>query len=468
MPPNILWLMTDQHRLDCVGAYGARTVRTPNLDRLAGRSVVFERHYTSCPLCVPARSSLHTGRFPHNCGAIINGFGPHGFREQSRLRPDEVTAPELLSAAGYHVAHVGVDHVRADPPLHERGCFARYVSNPDHRRHAQARGLQFPDMTAHQHPCPTRVGGRLETLRFSAPNSGCHPFPAEDFLDVYFANQAVDALQQAPDDRPFALFCFLWLPHPPFVIPEPYCSMYDPGQIVLPPNVPGDQVGKPSMHLHHLPGQTGAGRSAEEWRATWASYFGCVTLVDECIGRVLSALDARGLADDTLIVFHPDHGEMLGAHQYFQKMVCYEESAHVPLMVAGPDIAPGRCEALTSHVDILPTFLDYAGAPTPPQVQGSSLRPLLERSASAVHDAVFVEYNGNAAPDAFQRCVVQGRHKYIHNEGDRDELYDLQTDPWEQRNVAHEPASRELRRELRARLSRWMRDTGDLLAPLRA
>lgn len=466
MPPNILWLMTDQHRLDCVGAYGARTVRTPHLDRLAARSVVFERHYTSCPLCVPARSSLLTGRFPHNCGAIINGFGPHGFREQGCLRSEEVTAPQLLAAAGYHVAHVGVDHVRADPPLPERGCFARYVSNADHRRHAQARGLQFPDLSAYQHPCPTRLGGRLETLRFSSPDPGCHPFPVEDFLDVYFANQAVQALERAPEDRPFALSCFLWLPHPPFVIPEPYCSLYSPDQVALPPNVPGDQDGKPVMHLSHLPGQVGAGRSAEQWQAAWAAYFGCVTLADECLGRVLNVLEQRGLADDTLVLFHPDHGEMLGAHGYFQKMVCYEEAAHVPLLVSGPDIEPGRCQALTSHVDLLPTILDYARVPVPAQVQGTSLRPLLERSAPAVHDAVFVEYNGNAAPDAFQRCVVSGTHKYIHNEGDRDELYDLKRDPWEQRNLAADPACQSLRRELRARLSAWMRETGDFLPPL--
>jgi choline-sulfatase len=449
-----------------VGAYGAQTVRTPNLNRLAARSVVFERHYTSCPLCAPARSSLHTGRFPHNCGAIINGFGPHGFREQGCLRPEEITAPELLAQAGYHVIHVGVDHVRADPPLHERGCFARYVSNPDHRRHVKARGLQFPDLSAHQHPCPTRVGGRLETVRFSSPDPGRHPFPVEDYLDVFFANQAVAALRQAPDDRPFALFCFLWLPHPPFVIPEPYCSLYSPDQIALPPNVPSHQEGKPAMHLHHLPGQVGAGRTADQWRATWASYYGCVTLVDECVGRVLDALQEKGAAEDTLVLFHPDHGEMLGAHHYFQKMVCYEESAHVPLMIAGPGIEPGRSDALTSHVDILPTLLDYAGVPVPAQVQGTSLRPLLEGTANAVHDAVFVEYNGNVAPDAFQRCVISGTHKYIHNEGDRDELYDLRNDSWEDHNLAADPAYQDVRGELRARLSQWMQETEDFLPPL--
>ncbi len=463
MPPNILWIMTDQHRLDCLGAYADTPVRTPHLDRLANRSVVFDRHYTTCPLCVPARSSLHTGRYTHSCGAIINGFGSTRFRQDSVLNPDEVTLPEILAQAGYHVGHIGVDHVRAEPPLRERGCFATYTSKAEHTRYAEERGLCFPSMRPHQHECPTRVGDETRSMFYSSPVPGVHPFPVEDFLDVFYARKAAEFLEQAPQDRPFACLCFLWLPHPPFVIPEPYASMYSPADVTFPPNLPGTQEGKPRMHLRHLPGQVGAGRSLDEWRASWAAYWGCVTLVDECIGQVLAALEARGDADNTLIAFHPDHGEMLGVHSYFQKMVCYEESAHVPMMISGPGITPGRRSCLTSHVDLLPTFLDYAGVPVPSRVQGHSLRGVLEGKATGVREAAFSEYNGNAAPDLYQRCVVSGDHKYIWNAEDIDELYDLREDPYEMHNVAGDSAKQTLRRELRQRLSEWMRETGDFL-----
>jgi len=462
VPPNIVWIMTDQHRRDCVGAYSDRPVQTPNLDRLAERSVVFDRHYSTCPLCVPARSSLHTGRFSHSCGAVINGFSG-GDYEASLLNDDEVTVAELMADAGYHVGHIGVDHVRARRPVRDRGCLADYVSNADHRRHIEERGLSLPDLSAHQHPCPTRFGDAVRMVRFSAPNPGRHPFAPEDYLDVFFAERGARFIEEAPSDRPFFLMCFLWLPHPPFVIPEPYRSMYSPLDVELPTNIPGTQDGKPRMHLSHLPGQVGAGRAIDAWRETWAAYYGCVTLVDECIGRVLDAVAARGADDETAVIFHPDHGEMLGAHGYFQKMVCYEESIRLPLLVSAPGADAGRRDCLTSHIDIMPTILELGGVSAPDRVQGRSLLPVARDSSTTHWDALFSEYNGNVVRDTFQRCVVSGDHKYIRNHGDIDELYNLREDPHEMRNIAAEPSARSMRDELRSRLAQWMAETGDFI-----
>jgi len=511
MPPNILWIMTDQHRRDCVGAYSDRPVRTPHLDALAARSAVFQRHYSTCPLCVPARASLHTGRYSHSCGAIVNGFGAAGDREASQLNPGERTIGELMAESGYRVGHVGVDHVRTVPPLSENPAFSSFITKADWLRHIRERGLELPDMSPHQHPCPTRIGDSIVTHRFSAPKPGRHPFELKDFEDVYFADRAAEFIRESPEDQPTFLMCFLWMPHPPFVIPEPYFSMYDPADIELPPNVPGTQEGKPGMHLEHLPGQVGAGKSPDDWREAWAAYYGCVTLVDHCIGKVLEAADERWGLDETAVIFHPDHGEMLGAHQYFQKMVCYEESIHLPMMVSAPGAQPGPRDQLTSHVDIAPTILDLCGAPVPEAMQGHSLRPLLGKTerkpagreepghgcahrpghgpraqgdahtprlehggaagsletrsyGDLLHEAVFCEYNGNLVPDLYQRCVVSVDHKYIWNRDDMDELYDLREDPWEMRNVASEPALGDTRNHLRDILGRWMRDTGDFLS----
>jgi arylsulfatase A-like enzyme len=476
--PHILWIMTDQHRRDCLGAYGARTVRTPHLDRLAGTAVAFDRFYSTCPLCVPARSSLHTGRYAHSCGGIVNGFTRLGDEASATLNPDEVTVDELLANAGYHLGHVGVSHVKTRPPLRERVPFAAFVSDAEYAAYLKRKGLQPPDETAHQQECPTRFGDEVRPVRFSAPNPGRHPFEPADFLDCFYAREAARFVAEAPPDRPFALFCFLWLPHPPFVIPEPYFSMYSPEDVVLPPNVMAPQTGKPPMHLEHLPGQVGATPDRAGWRKAWAGYLGAVALADACIGTVLDALEARGATDETLIVFHPDHGEMLGAHRYFQKMVCYEEAIHLPLIIRPPgDGAGGRCARLCSHIDIAPTMLDYAGVPVPARMQGESLREEIDVArepafpaaseagapAAPRRTAVFSEYNGNVVRDLYQRSIVTERYQYIWNMDGVTELYDLADDPYQLRNLSGRRDVADVEADLREQLVVWMRETGDFL-----
>jgi len=463
MPPNIVWIMTDQQRRDCTGAYTDRPVRTPNLDRLADASVVFDNHYSTCPLCVPARSSLHTGRFTHSCGAVINGFSKGGEVDHATLNDGEMTIGERLADAGYHVGHVGIDHVRTLPHLRQKDRFATFLTRTDHRRYVEDKGLQSPDMRPHQHDCPTRFGDEIQSHWFSAPNPGRHPFDPEDFEDFYFAREATRFIEEAPDDNPFFLMCFLWMPHPPFVIPEPYFSMFNPQDIDLPANVAGAQDGKPPMHLEHLPGQVGANHSLDEWRETWAAYYGCVALADDCIGQVLDAVEARTGGDDTLVVFHPDHGEMLGAHSYFQKMVCYEEAIHLPMMVSAPGVEPGRRSNLTSHVDIAPTIAQYAGLDVPDAMQGRSLMPLLRDADTPHHNAVFSEYNGNVVRDLYQRCIVSDHYKYIWNMDDFEELYDLASDPLEEHNIAREAQAESIKTDLRDRLACWMDETGDFI-----
>ncbi len=468
MPSNILWIMTDQHRRDCVGSFArhegltdARRELTPSIDRLAENGVSFDRYYSTCPLCVPARGSLHTGRYPHSCGSTINGFGQQGDESSALLNEGEVTVDELLADAGYHMGHVGVNYVKCDPPLRKRVPFETFISNAEHRQHVEAKGLTLPDLSGHQHPCPTRFGDTIEDVRFSAPNPGTHPLAPDDYLDLYYGSQAARFIEQTPDDLPFALFSFLWLPHPPFVIPQKYLSMYSPGDVTPPPTLAGPQTGKPDMHLTHLPGQVGGNYTHDEWLETWAAYYGCVRLVDDAIGRILDALEASGKADDTLVIFHPDHGEMLGEHSYFQKMVCYEPSIRLPMIVRPPaGVAGSRRSQLCSHVDIAPTLLDYAGLDARDNIQGTSLRGYVENDAAGP-DAVFSEYNGNVVPDVFQRAVVTDQHKYIWNMGGFEELYDLATDPLESENLAGSSECAETQADLRARLRAWMQQTGD-------
>ena len=464
--PNILWLMTDQQRYDGVGAFGRTQVRTPNLDSLAAEGVCFHRHYTTCPLCVPARGSLATGRYPHSCGATVNAifWKEHGELDHATLHPHERTLGERLLNAGYRVGQVGVDHVITDPRDRQREAFDLFYDFSDYGHYARDRQLPGYDHSKHQVPCTESTANHTRTQPYSGPQPGRHPVDARDFVDFVWADRAVEFLKQQDPATPWALFLYLWAPHPPLVWPAPYCTMYDPARIDLAPNVGVTGSGRSLLPDKHAPGQLGAFiKNVDDWKPTWAAYLGGCSLGDHALGRVLAAARARPDWDRTVAIFHPDHGEQLGAHRCYQKMVCYEESIHLPLIVRIPGADPGTRTVLTSHVDIAPTVLDCAGVPIPENAQGRSLRPLAHDPAAPLdRDAVFSEYSGNIGWNYFQRCVVTDRWKYIDNVGVDRELYDHREDPCEMRNLIHDgPAG--VARDLKDRLQTWMDETHDFL-----
>lgn len=458
--------MTDQQRYDGVGAFGGEQVRTGHLDALAAEGVCFDRHYTTCPLCVPARGSLGTGRYPHSCGSTVNGvfWKEHGEMEHARLNPDECTVGERLLEAGYRVGHVGVDHVITEPRDRRRRAFDFFFDFADYGTWCS--GKEFPgyDAGKHQVECTESTARHTHVGPYSGPQPGRHPVDAKDFVDFVWAREAVGFLERQGGEEPWALFVHLWAPHPPLVWPEPYCDMYEPGEMTLTPNVGVTGKGRSALHDRHGPGQLGRSvEKVEEWKATWAAYFGGCTLADDAIGEVLGAARAREDWDNTVTIFHPDHGEQLGAHRCYQKMTCYEESVHLPLIVRAPGAAPGRRRVLSSHVDIAPTILDYAGVAVPANVQGRSLRAVAESAGAGFdRDAVFCEYSGNIGWNYFQRCIVTDRWKYIDNVGVDRELYDLADDPFEMRNLI-DAGPREVVVEMQDRLRAWMDQTGDFL-----
>ncbi|MFC1483624.1 sulfatase [Candidatus Neomarinimicrobiota bacterium] len=460
--PNIVLIMTDEHRRDCVGAYGAQTVRTPHLDRLAARGVVFEQFYATCPLCAPTRTALATGRYPHQNGLLLNKSGLPG-EKFAVLGQNEEVMTGILARNGYAVAQFGVDHVRTDPPLRKAGYFTAWGNQSDYRKYLASHGISEMDMTAYKHYCQVILDGQLQEVRYSSPKPGVHSVPPEHFWDTWIADQAVNFIENYEGKDPFALNCFFWLPHPPVAVPEPYYSMYAPGDVDPSPNLMAPLTDKPQLHLRHAPGQLGRLRDRQGWLETAAVYYGMVTMADACIGRVLDALEKKGLMENTLVIFLTDHGDQLGSHTLFQKMVCYQESIHLPCIMHVPGVAPGRRTQLASHVDLLPTILDYAGVSIPGQVAGRSLRAAIEDPSVSSTEAVFAEYNGNFALSHFQRAVITGRYKYIENEGDISELYDLSEDPCELQNLKGKLGA-EIELELQNLLHSWQRSTNDFLA----
>lgn len=470
--PHVIVLMTDQHRFDTLGAYGDRQCDTPNLDALANESVIFDRHYTSCPLCVPARTSLATGMWASRIGVIVNYWIPEEAK-YGTLQPRYKTLYERFAEEGYRVAQIGVQHVNCDPPLPKRVPDGLFVDNAEYKQYMAQQGLALPSDKPYRAPCPDFVEGNMVVAEYTAPKTGIWPHAPEHYYDQWIARRAVEVIEQADPDQPMLLFANCWSPHCPLWVPEPYASMYDPAKIDLPANIGQWYPHQPAMQLVNLPGFMGATVSIDDWCRAWATYLGMVTLVDKSLGQIVAALKRRGFWDDAMVIFTPDHGEMLGAHRMWQKMCMYEESIRTPMFIKPPHMdrsrAGSRIAGLTSHIDFMNTMYDYTGIGSDPSTDSLSLRPLIEGSAARIRDEVFSEFSGNAGRGSFSRAIITDRYKFVYCRTQpytraEYELYDRQNDPLETRNLASDPAHRPIRDDLARRLGNWMTRTGDCLA----
>lgn len=458
--PNILVIMTDHQRADSIGMVQCGVEVAPCLDRLAREAAVFERAYTTSPLCVPARTALATGKYPTRNGVVFNDW--RGVRAG-----DHQTIHELLKSAGYAVGHVGVHHVRVRPEMRERLDFETWVDSSDHVRHLQTVGVDIAPPEGWGAFRPEFVEnheGRPVKVRYSNVRTARWPGPAEHFKDSWFCRKAAEFIRRKRT-RPFALFVNLWAPHPPLRVPEPYYSRFDPDGIELPDNVGVPADAEPPGRRRGVSAQLAEGVAPEEWRRAWAAHLGLVSLADEGIGRILEALDGSGLADDTVVLFTVDHGEQLGQHRMYQKMEMYEPAIRVPLMFrvpgTGRPVFRGVIEGPVSHLGIMPTLLELAGVPVPDDLDGESLLDCITSGAPPPEEAVFSQYSGNPTVGDIRRAVLTRRYKYVYDPADEPELYDLEDDPLEMRNLAPDPAHREVLLDLHGRCRAWAEAHGD-------
>ena len=464
--PHIIFLMADQLRSDLLGAYGSQRCPTPKLDILAQRSTLFMRHFTPCPLCVPARSSLMTGRSPHQHGAIIDGWLP-GERAHGTINAGTELLPKRLLDAGYRVVHSGVQHVRSDPPFEQQLEGAEFRGHPApelyHRELEQQRGLMLGDRWQMRDPVIDYDNGKRAVFFASSARTAMFPLREDLFYDSVVADHLIDAIRDHDGESPLALMGMFWLPHPPLWAPRQWAEMIDPYDVELPPTVGRWFKGMPPAQLANTAGQLGAHLGLDQWRRAWAMYMGMTALLDRCIGRVLAALDYAGMLEDSVIVFTSDHGEMLGSHRLFQKMCMYEPAVRVPLMVKCPGQRAQRAAwDLTQHEDLTEMLLDFAGASPMEGGSGRSLRSHAEgRATTPLREHVFATYDGNAGRGFQQRMARNQTHKLIVHGDDTPELYDLVEDPFETRNLAGRSELADVQRELHQRLQRWMAEQGD-------
>jgi arylsulfatase A-like enzyme len=448
--PNILLIQSDQHRYDCLGAHGHPLLRTPHLDRLAGEGVDFSRAYTPIAVCVPARNCLAHGQWSCQHGAIANWGteAPWPAREGASADGKLPSFSRSLHDGGYYLAHVGKWHVhpRLGPPA--------YGFDED---------VPASDYAAWR----ARVG--LPPLDKSDWRGGLDPHvaPGETPLG-WGASRVIDLLEAcAAEDVPW---CIQWdtnEPHLPNVLPEPYASLYGPEAIPPWSSFPDRLEAKPYAQAQQRRSWEVEGWTWAQWAPIVARYLGTISLLDAQVGRILDALDRLSLAQDTVVIYTTDHGDLCGGHGMVDKhMVMYEDIVHVPLIVRWPGCAAAgaSCDAFVSHaLDLATTLCELAGVPVPETFHGVSLLPLLAGCGDNGREDILAMYHGNQFGLYSQRMVRDARYKYVWNATAQDELYDLALDPGELQNLATDAVGAEELARLRHRLVAWMEAIDDPL-----
>lgn len=453
--PNIVLFITDSQGWNALGDCGRGFAETPNLDALAAEGVRFDRNYATAVPCTPSRSGLFSGKFSHAAGAWTNGF---------RLYKGVETMGQYLRREGYRTAYVGKWHLDGD-------YFGTGEAAPGYDTEYWYDGADYREEVGEGTWEWFRSGMETRVSENDIGEIHERGITREDTWAGNITDRTMEFLAEVEDeDRPFFLVVSYDEPHEPSLCPPPYCDMYRGERYPLPDNYETDLSGK-SDRQQRLRERYASGdvfmdsiRGAKEAGGIYRPlYFGCSSFVDDEIGRVVDAVDER--APETTIAFTSDHGHYLGAHGLDLKhMAMYDEVTRVPLILRGPSLPSGEVsDSLTSHVDLLPTFVDLAGGDPPSELHGRSFLETARHPSRDHREDALVEYHSYGGDDFYPvRCLVtaEGR-KLVVNLLDSDELYDLDDDPGELRNRIDDEAYAEVRASLHDRLLKRMDETGD-------
>ncbi len=420
-PPNVLFLFADDQRPDTIAAFGNEHIRTPNLDQLAARGHRFANNYCMGSIhgavCQPSRAMILTGRTLYRVPMDLAGM---------------TTLPQLLGERGYATFGTGKWHNGAD-------AFTKSFQ--------QGRAVMLGGMSDH-----TAV-----PIRDMTDDGGLTPVRTGDkFSSELFADAAIQFLREHDEAEPFFCYVAFTAPHDPRQPPQPYRDDYYEARPPLPANY---------MPQHPFDNGWMVGR--DEYLAAWprteevvrdqlAEYYGLITHLDAQVGRILAALEARGLTDNTIVVYTADHGLAVGSHGLMGKQNVYEHSMGCPLLIAGPDIPAGESAALTYLYDLFPTLCGLTDTTPPAGVEGRDLAPLWRGERESVRDSLFLTYENS------MRAVRDARYKLIrYPRVDHRQLFDLQEDPDERHDIAAAPEHAERVARMTELMRDWQRRTDD-------
>ncbi len=498
--PNILLIITDQHRADHTGFGGNKLVQTPNLDRIASSGTVFDKAYVTNPICMPNRSSILTGVVPSSHGVRYNGLP---------LDTSFETFVRIARNSGYKTSLVGKSHLQNmnDGPDIATALFKNSPKKnllrqtaPDgwdqyelDERHKSERvdipadfygfddlalTVQHSDYcSGHYYQWLLDRGVKPEAIQgFEAAQDYSGNWqqvwktsvPEELYPTSYVADETVKRIETAAtEDAPFLIQCSFPDPHHPFTPPGKYFDMYDPADVTLPETFNQDHSKSPGMFQSMIEARGSQlfkmapfSPTEEQFRDMAAKEYGMISMIDDAIGRVLQALEKSGQAENTIIIFTSDHGDVFGDHGLMLKSTMhYEGIIRVPLVISGPSINTARSSSLVSSLDIGSTILDLIGEDVRFGTQGQSLRPILDDPAAAIRDQILVEEeqifpDPDTGRQINMRSVVtsDGRLTVKSRQPLMGELYNFTEDPLETDNLFADASATGMRAEMMDRL----------------
>ncbi len=459
--PNLLFLWTDEQRADTMAAYGNARIHTPNLNKLSRESVVFERAYVTQAVCTPNRSAVMTGLWPHTTGCTMNNIP----------LPAEVPClPELLNDSDYRTAYMGKWHL-GDEIFAQHG-FKEWVSIEDGYARYYSAGRDRSQRSDYHHFLVEHGyqpdNGDKFSRAFAArrPIQHCKP----KFLEL----KACDFLRRHRNE-PFVLYVNFLEPHMPFF--GPLDNEHDPGEVQLPANFadPLEDNEPLRYRLTREYCRVKYGKEEKDIRQLIARYWGLVTQVDRSVGAILRTLDDLGLAENTIVVYTSDHGDMMGSHHMVEKSVMYEEAVRIPWLMRIPELRGRKIENPVSQIDMIPTLLDLLGADREWSFPGQSLAPLLKGRPTTRSD-VHIEWNPNSGALKVKKGGtklaskaelrrVENEHtrtvicpdgwKLCLSDADKCQLFNLHDDPGETTNLFDSGLHKEVIGRLTKKIHDW-------------
>ncbi len=424
--PNIILFMVDQLTSFVLNAYGGSVCQTPNINALAKRGIVFDNAYCPYPLCAPSRFGMMAGRLPSKIGAYDNGA------EFPAATP---TFAHYLRQHDYYTCISGKMHFVGPDQYH--GFEERLTTEIYPADMSWTPTPDFRDTTKDEERSYEFGVSTIDTVRDAGPIARSMQIDYDEDV-IHHAVRELYTCARSEDDRPFMMTVSLTQPHDPYVTTKPFWELYSDEGIDKPlvPFIPVEQRDPHSQSLFYHYGQDKCQLSEQDYRHARRGYYGMVSHIDALFGELLKALNNSGLAENTVVVFSSDHGDMIGERGMWFKKTLFNPAIQVPLIVAHPDHKPGRTNAPVSLLDIFPTLLDIAGIRSDDiktEIDGRSLLPAIK--GENIDGPVFAEHidGGTAAPRV---CVRDGNMKLVLSRAYPTQLFDLSADPLELNNLA--------------------------------
>jgi len=443
---NVLFIIADDLTATAVSSYENTASRTPNIDQLAREATRYTRAYSQYPVCGPSRASLMFGYYPN----ATQTYGYVSGREEVGAK--RKSWPQLFKDNGYYTARVSKIYHMGVPIDIEKGSNGqddaaswteRFNSQgPEWQAEGEAELVQNNPFGE-----KPKKGGNVMTIVKADGDDLVHS-------DGKTAEKAM-ALIRKHKDEPFFLAVGMVRPHVPFVAPKSYFEAYPHSQMVLPPKVQNDWDDIPARGINYVTSVNGDMSEEQEKKAV-AGYYAAVTYMDAQVGKILNTLKEEGLEDNTIVIFTSDHGFHLGEHRFWMKVSLHEESVRVPLIIKMPGKEPAVCHSFTELLDLYPTVSELTGLEYPTNIQGKSIAKTLENPDIAVRDMAFSVSQGGKS--FLIRTKKWAYIQYDEDAGSGMELFDMEYDPKQYTNLAHNPVYSEVRREMQSRLKTKLKE----------